>query len=383
MVKNPSSKAGFRFNLSVVPGRAQNFYRMNLPVFVSIFAAITTASAAGGALPEQIFTTGHSDVRIDYATSSDTWALSIDRGTNGIDGGALFAPEQAVMVLSPAARTTVPALPSQWDFLGEAGDDIWILPQSFASGVLFLGFNQFGVSSGVFDGGGLGNVALTLTDHDGPADFALYSVQSGQPTLFWDTRPADGPFGFRTLGAGGHSHANWAFRGRGIHFLTLQASGTLLENGMSTASAPTVYTFAVEPEPWHWWQLEHFGLKANQAEALPDADRDGDGAPNLLEYALGLDPHSDSRAGLPFVSTSVDQGELYLTLAFRRPEGRSDIRYAVEVSDDLLDWEEIENAERNADSLRTDTDGVEWLSVRDGQPFRTHESRFMRLRIIR
>jgi uncharacterized delta-60 repeat protein len=68
-------------------------------------------------------------------------------------------------------------------------------------------------------------------------------------------------------------------------------------------------------------------------QRAPDDDPDFDGIPNLVEYALGLDPLTDSAAQMP---QTVNNGT-HLTYTYRRV--RSDITYSVEAGDNLaLPW---------------------------------------------
>ncbi len=79
---------------------------------------------------------------------------------------------------------------------------------------------------------------------------------------------------------------------------------------------------------------------ANEAIVGTLADPDQDGIPNLLEFALSRDPLSpdDPMGSVPEVTTEED----FLTVTFRRVSNLSDIRYALEVSDDLVDWETVD-----------------------------------------
>jgi len=62
------------------------------------------------------------------------------------------------------------------------------------------------------------------------------------------------------------------------------------------------------------------------------ADPDGDGIVNLLEYAFELNPHQNSRGGLP--TPEADGAAVRIVF---QPL-RADLAYLVEASDDLLSW---------------------------------------------
>lgn len=88
--------------------------------------------------------------------------------------------------------------------------------------------------------------------------------------------------------------------------------------------------------PYADWQEDKF--TGNEAEdsviSGSNADPDGDGYVNLLEYALGLEPKAANGAGLPEVSATG--GEWIYT--YDRPADRSDVDYEVQVSTNLTDW---------------------------------------------
>ncbi len=66
----------------------------------------------------------------------------------------------------------------------------------------------------------------------------------------------------------------------------------------------------------------------------PTGDFDGDGIPNLLEYALHLDPVLPGVDGLPLVGREGN----FLTLTYTKVTTATDITYAVQKSSDLLSW---------------------------------------------
>src|SRR5580658_2067185 len=61
----------------------------------------------------------------------------------------------------------------------------------------------------------------------------------------------------------------------------------------------------------------------------------GDGTPNLMKYALGMNPNVSSQTGLPFTYIAPD-GNLAIT--FTEDSNLSDITYVVETSSDMQNW---------------------------------------------
>ncbi|WP_051713106.1 choice-of-anchor M domain-containing protein [Actinoalloteichus caeruleus] len=125
-----------------------------------------------------------------------------------------------VFHVAPAARIEVPDSP-QFDFLGEPGDDSWVLPQAQQADILWPGWNTEELSTDDVDG----PVRFSLLDVDGPGEFALFVNGSfGAPEVLFDS--SDGtPDGF-DIPLGTHAHGNWAFSDEGFYELTLEMSGS-------------------------------------------------------------------------------------------------------------------------------------------------------------
>ncbi|MDZ4402135.1 MBG domain-containing protein [Prosthecobacter sp.] len=81
------------------------------------------------------------------------------------------------------------------------------------------------------------------------------------------------------------------------------------------------------------WRSEHFSpAEITAGLAADDADPDGDGLKNLVEYALGMDPLSRTPALTPTLDANG------LTLTFTRPKALPGVTYAAESSDGLGVW---------------------------------------------
>jgi hypothetical protein len=66
----------------------------------------------------------------------------------------------------------------------------------------------------------------------------------------------------------------------------------------------------------------------------PNSDLDGDGVPNILEYALHMNPIASDVTGLPQVGREGN----FVTLTYTKPITATDVVYIVEESPDLISW---------------------------------------------
>ena len=131
--------------------------------------------------------------------------------------------------------------------------------------------------------------------------------------------------------------------------------------------------------PYEEWKTASFGDDAgNPAIAGDEADPDGDGIQNGLEYAMGLDPNSFDTEGLPFGGVIAG----YLTLSFRMDKEAlaAGVIYEVEACTDLLlwDWTTLDVSELfpRADS------NTWWQAVfQHNVPITNAPQRFLRLKV--
>lgn len=101
------------------PGRYQVSLRGELPAGPGPEATVTFAVAdPAGAGP--VLATGHADIAVDAATG---------RLFLRTDGPGRLTPDQTVLSVPEAARTTVPTQ-ARYRFLGAAGAPLWVLPQA-------------------------------------------------------------------------------------------------------------------------------------------------------------------------------------------------------------------------------------------------------------
>ncbi len=116
-----------------------------------------------------------------------------------------------------------------------------------------------------------------------------------------------------------------------------------------------------------WW-ADYFGTTDPVGPAAFTADPDGDGIPNLLEYALGGDPLVPGSISLP--APALVEG--HLTLAFTR--ARADLVYEVLASSTLAgdSWQVIATNPGSVGQI---------VIVVDPPPTSTNPRRFLRLRV--
>ena len=108
----------------------------------------------------------------------------------------------------------------------------------------------------------------------------------------------------------------------------------------------------------------------------PEANPSGDGAPNALKYALGLDPKVSSVDQMPKPGFIEVEGVEYLVLEVSRNPNAVESAFNVVVSDDLVVWE---SGEEHVTVIE-ETDTI--LRVRDNTPLTEVEKRFIRLEVV-
>ncbi|MBN9693903.1 MAG: PQQ-dependent sugar dehydrogenase [Verrucomicrobia bacterium] len=129
----------------------------------------------------------------------------------------------------------------------------------------------------------------------------------------------------------------------------------------------------------HWRQTYFTPDQLEDSEiSSPEADPEGDGLSNLLEFALGLDPwRSDAAQGL-----RAGWGENGWWLEYRRRTDVPGLLYTIETSADLTTWETADGIFGPETALGDS--GSVWLDVRREQTTSElpDQPRFIRLRLV-
>lgn len=142
------------------------------------------------------------------------------------------------------------------------------------------------------------------------------------------------------------------------------------------------------------WRQSHFGTHENAGPAADAADPNGNGIPNLLEYALNGDPAGSSTGTAVLPQVIIPAGPS-LELSFSRYLDRPDLTLTVQACDDLTGpWTDLATSVGGAPFVplfggvvvnETGSGNTRSVTVRDLFPTTdpAHPSRFMRLRASR
>lgn len=124
--------------------------------------------------------------------------------------------------------------------------------------------------------------------------------------------------------------------------------------------------------PYQQWKTSYFSQTEIETSELswPANDPEGDGIPNLLEYALSLHPRQPSQSGLPELASDATT----LSLTYRKDPSKPDVAWQVEVSQALGQWDPV------GDAL-IGTDGS--MEIRKATVALTNGQAFLRLKVIK
>ncbi|MFM8684506.1 MAG: beta strand repeat-containing protein, partial [Chthoniobacterales bacterium] len=245
---------------------------------------------------------------------------------------------------------------------------------------------------GVFQQGQAGSFTVTVSNAGGTATTGAITVSEQPPTgMTVASMSGDG----WTFDAQNLSVTRSDNLGAGTNYppITVGVSvapdaPTTLTNAVSVSgggdvnnsnnSAQSVVSVTLSLAPVDAWRALHFGTTNNSGVAADTYVATEDGMPNLLKYALGLDPTnaaalSDRPSLLAFPP---------LAIKFRRAKDASDVSVNVEATDGMLNtWTNIWTSATNAYGGGTNT--FEELSVQDPVPANSATQRYLRLKVIR
>jgi hypothetical protein len=128
------------------------------------------------------------------------------------------------------------------------------------------------------------------------------------------------------------------------------------------------------------WRTQYFGTTNNSGAAADTNSYAGDGIPNLVKYALGMNPTVPATGGLPQMNMASNR----LALTFNRQKSATDIVYEVQAAGDLFGFSNatvLWSSASNAYGGGTNTSQA--VTVQDTVDASVTNRRFMRLQISR
>ncbi len=157
-------------------------------------------------------------------------------------------------------------------------------------------------------------------------------------------------------------------------------------SGMSTPDS--FVTVTILETPFNQWRYSTFGAgEANSPATAETADYDGDGIPNLVEYALVLDPKKPSQLPLIRLDNGSDYSER-LTTVLNCQSSQTDVTIELQASSDLLGpWTTISASTRGgpftgpAYSNDDPFSGLRTVVLRDIVGVSETPQRFLRIRV--
>ncbi len=162
------------------------------------------------------------------------------------------------------------------------------------------------------------------------------------------------------------------------------ASPTIVNGKVyAPTGANKLVVYSLLGTPYQIWRQQNFTTAelTNSAISGDFADPDGDGIPNLMEYALGLNPKVASVNGLPVVGLQNVGGTNYLAVTYKQVLFATDISYTVQVSGDLMTWNFGAGYTLQSGPAIDNGDGTETVTFQDVVPADGTLARFIRLEI--
>jgi hypothetical protein len=315
-----------------------------LPAVSYTTAPIALTAAASSALPVGFaVTTGPATITGNSLTLTGVGNVTVSASQAGNETYAAATPVAQSFAVNPAtAAVTFGNLSFTYDGTAK-GTTVTTVPASLPVTLTYDGGPASPTNAGSYAVVG----TVTAPNYQGSATGTLVIAKADQTIAF--AGPASQPFGPASLplnatassglpvsfavlsGPAGLNGNSLSLTGAGLVTVSASQGGDTNFNAAPAVSAS--FTVAAN---FASWQLSAFPTPALLDPKLsgPAAVYGSDGLPNLVKYALGLDPTQNVTTGLP-VATTDRTNWIY---TYTRPSDRSDVVCTVEVSTDLQTW---------------------------------------------
>jgi hypothetical protein len=162
------------------------------------------------------------------------------------------------------------------------------------------------------------------------------------------------------------------------------ASPTIANGKVYVPTANALVVYGLLASPYQMWQQNNFtaGELADPTISGDNADPDGDGMPNLMEYAFNLNPKAADLGCVPQSSIQDFSGTQYQVITYNQVLYATDISYTVQVSSDLVNWDSGPGFTMPVLPPTDNGDGTQTWVVRDALPYDgSSAARFIRVKI--
>ncbi|MCC5790727.1 MAG: hypothetical protein JJT75_13935 [Opitutales bacterium] len=335
------------------------------------------------ALEFRVLLEGPLEIQADWSASEEAFSVWVDNNE------ITYPLEEIIFYIGSANLLTMnAAIAGYWGL--EEGDEIYEIPDTDnpnnpSDPAEVTGFALSRVQGFNPPGGIEWN--LSSDGLERPVDG---EILMGDNEVRWDTRDLPGTSSYTEGGSG--NELFWAFTEPGLYRVPVHLVATIddeLEEG-----GPFYLNFYVDPPGvalWQRWAIYSLGaVSPNELAALDPLETfSGSGVTNLLSYAFDIPLGAGTNGSLLSRAIVVENnGEQYLGLSFREPEGnlfttREDLEWVLEGSTDLESWDDLVEGEEEDFLLLddgVDGDGVPRKIARLTEPVSETSRRFLRLR---
>lgn len=326
-----------------------------------------TDFGSGGALLLPDMTDASGTVRqLAVGAGKDAIIYIVDRNNMGKFSASTNAIWQQVNNALSAGLWSMPAYWNTWLYYGAVGDHLKAFQfqnarlGSTAASKSSASFASPGATPGVSANGNVGAI-VWATENTSPMVLHAYNATNLAAELYNSNQ------------AGSRDHS-----GTGNKFITPMVASARVYVGETAEVAVFGLRDATTLTSLEAWRAGNFGNPSNVGAGQDGASPAGDGVPNLIKYALGLDPFSIAPTNaLPYGALQTNGAAEYLTLVVPRAAIQPDVNYSVEVSGDLTNWY------FGGTNTVTLTNTATELVVQDTTPVPAAGERYIRLAVSR